>query len=130
MKMTKTLALAALVAGSLLAGTALQAQDAPQARSAMHGRPSADQMAKELNLTDDQKTKVKAALADQQTKMKALRDDKSLSREDRRAKGKEIREATQAKIKGILTPEQMEKWQKMQHGGHKPRKAAGDDTSK
>jgi Spy/CpxP family protein refolding chaperone len=132
MKMTKTIALAALVAGSLLAGTALQAQDAPKEKPAMHGRPNADQIAKDLNLTDDQKTKVKAALKDQQTKMKALRDDKTLSKEDRQTKSKEIREATQAKIKEILTPEQLEKWQKMQHdhqrGGTKP--AAGSETTK
>jgi Spy/CpxP family protein refolding chaperone len=132
MKMTKTIALAVLVAGSLLAGTALQAQDAPKEKPAMHGRPNADQIAKDLNLTDDQKTKVKAALKDQQTKMKALHDDKTLSKEDRRAKSKEIREATQAKMKEILTPEQLEKWQKMQHnhqrGGAKP--AAGSETTK
>jgi Spy/CpxP family protein refolding chaperone len=130
MKMTKTLALAALVAGSLLAGTALQAQDAPKEKPAMHGRPNADQIAKELNLTDDQKTKVKAVLDDQQTKMKALREDKSLSKEDRQTKSKEIREATQTKIKAILTPEQAEKWQKMQHGGRKGKKAGGDDAAK
>ena len=132
MKMTKTIALAVLVAGSLLAGTALQAQDAPKEKPAMHGRPNADQIAKSLNLTDDQKTKVKAALKDQQTKMKALHGDKTLSTSDRRAKIKEIHEATQAKLKEILTPEQLEKWQKMQHnhqhGGAKP--AAGSETTK
>ena len=131
MKMTKTLALAALVAGSLLAGTALQAQDAPKEKPAMRGRPNAEQIAKDLNLTDDQKAKVKTALEDQQTKMKALHEDKSLSTEDRKAKSKEIREATQTTIKGILTPEQLEKWQKMQHnhkGGTKP--AAGTETTK
>ncbi len=131
MKMTQTFALAALVAGSLLAGTALQAQDAPKEKPAMHGRPNAEQIAKELNLTDDQKAKVKTALEDQQTKMKALHEDKSLSSEDRKAKSKEIREATQAKMKEILTPEQWEKWQKMQanhKGGAKP--AAATETTK
>ncbi len=130
MKMTKTYALAVLVAGSLLAGTALQAQAAPKEKPAMRGRPNVEQIAKDLNLTDDQKAKVKTVLEDQQTKMKALREDKSLSTEDRRAKGKEIREATQSKIKEILTPEQVEKWQKMQHkrqgGGAKP--AGGTET--
>jgi Spy/CpxP family protein refolding chaperone len=44
--------------------------------------------------------------------MKALREDTSLSQEDRRAKMKEIRDAMQAKIKEILTPEQYKKWEK------------------
>lgn len=133
MKMTKTFALAALVASSLLAGTALQAQDATQnatqAKPAMHGRPNIDQITKELSLTDDQKTKFKAVLDDQQTKMKALRDDTSLSREDRRTKSKGIREAAETKIKDILTPEQLEKWQKMHHHGHKASPDASSNTS-
>lgn len=135
MKMTKTLALAALVAGSLLTGTTLQAQDTPagkppgiQGGPGMRGRPNIDQIAKELNLTDDQKTKLKAAMDDQMTKMKALRENTSLSAEDKRTKSKEIREEFQAKVKEILTPEQLEKWQKhMQRGrpagGNQPAKA-------
>jgi periplasmic protein CpxP/Spy len=134
MKLTKTLAFAALVAGSLLAGTALQAQDSTNTPPAgkhtggpgMHGRPNIDQMAKELNLTDDQKTKVEAAMQDQQAKMKALHSDTSLSKEDRHAKVKEIHEGFTAKMKEILTPDQFEKWQKhMQHHPHR----GGDDNA-
>jgi Spy/CpxP family protein refolding chaperone len=140
MKLNKTITLVALVAGSLLAGTALQAQDAPkekppgqQGGPGMRGRPNIDQIAKELNLTEDQKTSLKAAMEEQQAKMKALREDQNLSQEDRRAKAKEIREAHQAKIKEILTPEQLEKWQKRaqqnrppQAGGDKPGDKPGD----
>lgn len=137
--MTKTLAFVALVVGSLLAGTALQAQDAPQDKPhggpggpGMRGRPNADQIAKELSLTDEQKTKLKAAIEDQQAKMKALREDTSLSAEDKKAKAKELREGMQAKMKEILTPEQLTKWHEMQKnrgpggkpgkGGEKPAK--------
>jgi len=120
MKLTKTLTFAAIIAAGLLAGSnALQAQDAPagkppgaQGEHGMRGRPNVDQIAKELNLTDDQKTQFKAALEDQQTKMKDLHKDTSLSAEDKRAKAKEIRQATEAKIKEILTPVQLKKWQK------------------
>lgn len=142
MKLTKTLTLAAVVAAGLLAGTALQAQDAPKDKppgaqggpGSMHGRPNFDQLAKDLNLTEDQKTKLKAALDEQQTKMKALREDTSVAQADKRAKAKEIREATQAKIKEILTPEQLKKWQEhMQRnrppGGEKPG-AGGDKAPK
>lgn len=140
MKLTKTLALAALVAGSLLAGTALQAQDAPkekppgaQGGPGVRARPNADQIAKDLSLTDEQKTKLKAALEEQQAKMKALRADTSLTPEEKKAKAKELREANQAKMKEILTPEQLEKWQKMQRnrgpGGPGGKPAAGGDNA-
>ena len=131
--MTKTLALATFVAGSLFAGSlALQAQDTPQtpppagAGPGAHARPNADQIAKDLGLTDDQKAKVKAAMEEQQTAMKALRDNTTLSKEDKRTQMKALRESFLAKMKEILTPEQLEKWQKaMQHnhpagGGQKP----------
>jgi protein CpxP len=120
MKLTKTLALAALVAGSLFAGNAtLQAQDntntppagAPPGGPGMRGRPNLEQIAKDLGLTDDQKAKLKTIMEDQQTKMKALRADTSIAQTDKRAKAKEIRDATQAQIKAILTPEQLTKWQ-------------------
>jgi Spy/CpxP family protein refolding chaperone len=138
MKMTKTLALMALVAGGLLAGTNLQAQDNPGGQSAaphgspgMRGRPNLDRLAKELSLTDDQKTKLQAALDDEMTKMRELHKDTSLSKEDKRAKAKELREATQTQIKGILTPDQLEKWHKLmkQHGPHgKKKPAAGGNN--
>lgn len=136
--MTKTLALMALVAGGLLAGTSLQAQDnssgkpaAPHGSPGMRGRPNMDRLAKELSLTDDQKTKLQAALEDQMTKIRELHKDTSLSQEDKRIKAKELREATQAKIKEILTPDQLEKWHKLmkQHGPQgKKKPAAGGDN--
>ena len=111
MKLTKTFALAALVAGSLIAGgAALQAQDntntppagAPPGGPGLRGRPNLDQMAKDLGLTDDQKAKLGTIMEDQQAKIKALRADSSLSQEDKRAKAKEIRgEGEQAMIQSL-----------------------------
>ena len=59
-----------------------------------------------LNLTDDQKAKVKDIFADAKTKHKALAADASLNDEQKRAKMKEIREDTLSKINEVLTPEQ------------------------
>jgi len=134
MKLTKALALATFVAGSLLAGnTALQAQDntntppagAPPGGSGMRGRPD---FAKDLNLTDDQKPKFKAIMQGAMEKQKALREDTSLSIE---VKMKAIHEDTTTQIKALLTEEQFAKWQKhMQHnrplGG--PGAAGGNNT--
>jgi Spy/CpxP family protein refolding chaperone len=141
MKLNKTLALVALMAGGLFAASTLQAQDSTNTPPAgekhggpggMHGRPNAEMMAKELGLTDDQKAQVKAAMEDMQSKAKALREDTSISAEDKKAKFKEIRDANQAKMKEILTPEQFAKFQKhMQHrpgGPGSDKKAPGSDA--
>jgi Spy/CpxP family protein refolding chaperone len=124
MKLNKTFALAALVAGSLFAGSvALQAQDNTNTPPAgappgggMRARPNFDTIAKQLELTDDQKPKVKAIFDDMQQKQRDLRADTSVAPEDKRAKAKEIRDAATAKLKDILTPEQFAKWQKMGPG--------------
>ena len=121
MKLNKTLALAALVAGSLIAGSvALQAQDntntpptgAPPG-GGMRGRPNFEAISKQLELTDDQKPKVKAVLEDMQKQSRELRQDTSLTQEDRRAKMKEIRDGASTKLKDILTADQFAKWQKI-----------------
>jgi periplasmic protein CpxP/Spy len=59
-----------------------------------------------LNLTDDQKAKVNDILADAKTKRQAVVKDASLNEEQKRAKMKELHEATMAKIHEVLTPDQ------------------------
>jgi len=87
------------------------------------GGSTLERLTKTLDLTDDQKPKVKAALDAQQTKIKALREDSSLSQDDRRAKLKTIREETSADLKKVLTDEQYAKYEKLSQrrpGGNKP----------
>ena len=80
----------------------------------MRGRgPNFDMIAQQLNLTDDQKPKVKTILDDQRQKMRDLRQNEDLSRDDRMAQMKSIREDTDAKLKAVLTSDQFEQWQKM-----------------
>ncbi len=135
MKLNKSLLLTALFAGSLLTGTsALQAQDstnsatppASDAPKPVRARPGFDMIAKRLNLTDDQKPKVKPIIEDMMTKLHEAGSDHSLSREDRQAKMKEIRDATGEKLKEILTPEQYETWTKMGPGQRGPRPAGSN----
>jgi len=124
MKLNKTIMLVTLVAGGLLGGLPLHAQDAsntpaatpPMRRPAM----SLQSLAKQLDLTDDQKTKVKPILEDMQKQIADLRKDTSLSPEDRRAKMKDIRTSVGTQLKDILTPEQYAKWQKMGAGNRRP----------
>jgi Spy/CpxP family protein refolding chaperone len=124
MKSTKTLFLTALAVGSLLAfGTVANAGDttntppsAPPAGAPPPGGPGMRGQAglEQLNLTDDQKPKVKAILEDQRKKMGDLRQDTSLSREDKMAKRKAIQDDTATQMKAVLTADQFQKWQDMQ----------------
>ncbi|HEV2691828.1 MAG TPA: hypothetical protein VG347_02930 [Verrucomicrobiae bacterium] len=121
MKLNKILMLASIVAAGLSSGIPAQAQDsnAPAATPPPMRRPqimNAEGLTKALDLTDDQKTKVKPILEDMQKQGADIRKDTSLAPEDRRAKMKEIRDAAGAKLKEILTPEQYAKWEKMAQG--------------
>jgi Spy/CpxP family protein refolding chaperone len=137
MKASRISLMAALIAGIMLAySPALRAQDAAEGKDAKkhEGRPGRngaamkehfDKMAEDLKLTDEQKTKVKAAMKEQGEKMRGMRD---LPQDERHEKFKASREEMTKKMKGILTVEQFEKWEKMRPqrppGG--PRKG-GDD---
>ena len=79
-------------------------------------------LAEQLNLSDEQKEKIKPILQEERKKVRELRDNKDLSRQDRVAKLKEIREDVRAKVKPILTPEQLEKWNKLRSEGPGRRK--------
>ncbi len=66
-------------------------------------------LARQLGLSDDQKTKIQPLLADKSRKLKALKSDSSLSQDDKKAKAKEIRENSLAQIRPLLTPDQQAK---------------------
>jgi len=128
MKFTKPLIITALVAGNLLAwNLVLHAQDAtnnppsalrtggppPGGPRGMRGTPNLEQLTTALNLTDDQKAKIKPILDAQRQKMTDLRADTTLSQEDRRTKMQAIRQEMSDQMKVILTPEQFTKWQQV-----------------
>lgn len=84
-----------------------QAAAAAQAegkRMAMHDKLQA--ALDSLNLTDDQKGKVKDILADAKTKREAAMKDASLNEDQKRAKMKELHEGMVAKLNDVLTPDQ------------------------
>ena len=71
-------------------------------------------MQRELNLSPEQHTAIKAIFDDEQSKMEALRADTSMSREDRRAKMMSMREAEKTKIEAVLTKDQNVKYEEME----------------
>jgi Spy/CpxP family protein refolding chaperone len=67
---------------------------------------------KDLNLTEDQKAKLKPLWQEQAEKVRELREDKNLSPPEKMAKVKAIQEEMEPKLKQVLTGDQFEKWQK------------------
>ena len=72
------------------------------------------QLSTQLNLTDEQKEKLKPMLQEEFTKVRELRQNDTLSREEKTAKLKELRADLQKKVETVLTAEQKEKWKKIQ----------------
>jgi protein CpxP len=67
-----------------------------------------------LNLTDEQKAKLRPIIADENQQMEALRNDNSMSQQQKIDKANQIRAAASPKIKAVLTPEQLQKLAQMQ----------------
>jgi hypothetical protein len=77
-----------------------------------------DRMTKRYNLSADQQMQIKPILANQQQQMMSLRQDSSMSRDDKMAKMKSIREDSSTKIQAVLNDTQKKQFaddqQKMQ----------------
>lgn len=119
MQRTRIMTCLACAVGLLvgLATLALAAQQPPQEGQGRPrgGRPMSveerlKRMSERLNLTDEQKEKIRPILQSEADQMKAMREDKSLSPEQRRDKRRQINQATNKQIREILTPEQRAKW--------------------
>jgi Spy/CpxP family protein refolding chaperone len=67
-----------------------------------------------LNLTDDQKAKLRPIIADENQQMEALRNDNSMSQAQKIDKANQIRAQASPKIKAVLTPEQLQKLAQLQ----------------
>ncbi len=121
-----------LVALALLAPLSLTAlrADEPAKPAAREGRPAkgekgpkgGDRLAnltEQLSLTPAQVEQIKPILNSERDAMRALNQDTSLDREAKRPKMREIREAHDAKIRALLTPEQQAKMDAMRPAGGK-----------
>jgi protein CpxP len=100
-----------------------QSNPQAQAQNEMHhgqGTSRLEWLSKELNLTDDQKSKLKPILEGEGKEMRAVREDTSLSQEQKHDKMKQIHDATHSQINDILTPDQQKKFAalKEQHMAH------------
>lgn len=110
--MKKTIVLvAALGLFSISSTFAQNAPAKPEQKQENGRRGGGDRMKmyEDLNLSQEQKDKIKVVDDEQFAKMKALREDATVSDDDKRAKIGELRKVRQEKINAILTPEQKTK---------------------
>jgi Spy/CpxP family protein refolding chaperone len=63
-----------------------------------------------LQLTDDQKARIKSIRDDAQEQVKAMQKDKTLNDEQRQKKTKQIKMDTRKQVWSVLTPEQRTTW--------------------
>jgi Spy/CpxP family protein refolding chaperone len=88
-----------------------------QGRQGMNADAQLEHMSRALNLTDDQKAKIKPILEDQSNKMHQLMQDTSVSQQDKRSKFQQIHQDTMSQIKPILTSDQQQKLESMHERG-------------
>ncbi len=99
---------------------AAQAQNTSTEKGKADRREHRMHQMKDLNLTEEQKAKMKALREEQKKELQALKGNKSATQEQRKELHKKYREQMQA----ILTPEQRQQMQKMKE----ERKASGKKT--
>lgn len=74
-----------------------------------------DELSRTLNLTDDQKAKIKPILEDKDAQIHAARMDKTGTADQTKAKTKAIREDANTKIRALLTPDQQKQFAGVEH---------------
>ena len=79
----------------------------------MDPQQRADRMARMLNLSDDQKSKLVGILQDEQKQVSDLRGNTSLTPQDRRSKMQETLEGTNSQIRALLNSDQQQKYDQM-----------------
>jgi len=99
------LAAALAVPGALAQSQTASTRQTTGKEMGMHGS-GLETAVESLNLTDDQKAKVKDIFADAKTKKQALSSDTSLSEEQKKAKMKELHSSIMTKLNEVLTPDQ------------------------
>ena len=95
-----------MVAALSVPAVLAKSQAAPAQQSEMGMRDKLQSAVESLNLTDDQKAKVKDIFADAKTKRQTVWSDSSLTDDQKKAKMKELHAGTMAKLNEVLTPDQ------------------------
>jgi Spy/CpxP family protein refolding chaperone len=136
-KMLGAAVLGTLLTGAAFAQTANSTPSTPADNTTTTTQTKADKkaarhekMAAKLGLTDDQKTQLKSIHQDATEHAKANKNDSTLSKDQKKAKLKDLHEQTMTKTNAILTPDQQQKMQQMKANhkgkrGHRGAKTQG-----
>jgi len=103
----KKLMIIAVLAGMSVAA---QAQDKERKTPQERAQIRTERLAKELELTPDQKAKVEAINLKFADQAEAVRAEREAERAEMRKEGKAVRDAHDAEMKAVLTPAQYAKW--------------------
>jgi len=95
-----------MVAALSVPAVLARSQAAPAQQGEMGMRDKLQSAVEGLNLTDDQKSKVKDIFADAKAKRQTVWSDSSLTDDQKKAKMKELHAGTMAKLNEVLTPDQ------------------------
>jgi Spy/CpxP family protein refolding chaperone len=95
-----------MVAALSVPAVLAKSQAAPAQQGEMGMRDKLQSAVESLNLTDDQKAKVKDIFADAKAKRQTVSSDSSLTDDQKKAKMKELHAGTMAKLNEVLTPDQ------------------------
>jgi periplasmic protein CpxP/Spy len=101
------------------------------ARRSLEALTELRMLSQNLNLTNDQREKLRPIVTEEGDQMHTVRIDERMTPDQKRDKMIEIRQAFAPKIAAELTPEQQEKWKKMQESmqGKKPEAAKDPATA-
>jgi len=95
-----------MVAALSVPAVLAKSQAAPAQQGEMAMRDKLQSAVESLNLTDDQKSKVKDIFADAKAKRQTVWSDSSLTDDQKKAKMKELHAGTMGKLNEVLTPDQ------------------------
>jgi Spy/CpxP family protein refolding chaperone len=107
----KKIALCLLIAS--MSVVTLQAQDLDARQHKMHGGHDFGMMAEKLNLSEDQKAKMKTINEDFRTQMTELKKNDNITVKEWKSKMQTLRKDQHTKMQGLLTDEQKAQLEKM-----------------
>jgi len=85
-----------------------------------------EMMSRQLNLTDEQREKIRPILRHEVDRIREVRNNGSLTQREARRRTQMIRKNTRQQVAAVLTPEQRKQWQEMRQehagagGGQRP----------
>lgn len=116
------------IAAISFSAAAQEKRDIKHHKGAMHQRHNKGEkkeMMKDLNLTDAQKVQMKASMEDYKIQMKALKENDNITVKEMKERRKALHDQQKAKMKSLLTTEQLNKMEGSRAAMHQKRTDMG-----